>query len=248
MLINAEVRVPFKACARGIAKITNAKRSNAFTIWDEEETILASYNAIHKDMASFQVDQFWKVEEEIEMGFRRSMDSKCRRGHAPIGVGDQMFYAASDLSSVRIRDGNASIAFWQFCQTKQLHHEMVPCMSVASPILTLVEHGKWKKLMVAPVSAVKEIKLQNMVHQIDDTVANEELQDEEDAFDVTFAKALLHHLRDWSGAIVDPQAAHHRRPRAKVIDDLHDESERATEKSFGSLKDDEEMITKTKAF
>ena len=60
MLINAEVRVPFKACARGIAKITDAKRSNAFTIWDEEETILASYNAIHKDMASFQVDQFWK--------------------------------------------------------------------------------------------------------------------------------------------------------------------------------------------
>ena len=49
-----------------------------------------------------------------------------------------------------------------------------------------------------------------MVHQIDDTVANEELQDEEDAFDVTFAKALLHHLRDWFGAIIDPQAAHHR--------------------------------------
>ena len=89
-----------------------------------------------------------------------------------------MFYAASDLSSVRIRDGNASIAFWQFCQTMQLHHEMVPCMLVAALILTLVEHGKWKKLMVAQVSAVKEIELQNMVHQIDDTVANEELQDE----------------------------------------------------------------------
>ena len=78
-------------------------------------------------------------------------------------------------------------------------------MSVASPILTLVEHGKWKKLMVAQVSVVKEIKWQNMVHQIDDTIANEELQDEADAFDVTFAKALLHHLRDWSGAIVDPR-------------------------------------------
>ena len=121
-------------------------------------------------------------------------------------------------------------------------------MLVASPILTLVEHGKWTKLMVAPVSAVKEIKWQNMVHQTDDTVANEELQDEEDVFDVSFAKALLHHLRDWSGAIVDPQAAHHRRPRANVIYDLHDESERATEKSFGSPKDDEEMITKTNVF
>ena len=31
-----------------------------------------------------------------------------------------------------------------------------------------------------------------------------------------------------------------------MIDDLHDESERATEKSFGSPKDDEEMITNTK--
>ena len=52
------------------------------------------------------------------------------------------------------------------------------------------------------------------MHQADDTedfqVANEDVQDEEDAIDVKFAKALLNHLRDWSGAIIDPQAAHHR--------------------------------------
>ena len=91
---------------------------------------------------------------------------------------------------------------------------MVPCMLVASPIFTLVEHGKWKKLMVAQVSAVKAIKLENMLHQADDTedfqVANEDVQDEEDAIDVKLAKASLNHLRDWSGAIIDPQAAHHR--------------------------------------
>ena len=53
-----------------------------------------------------------------------------------------------------------------------------------------------------------------MKHRADDTkdfqVANEDVQDEEDAIDVKFAKALLNHLRDWSGAIIDPQAAHHR--------------------------------------
>ena len=91
---------------------------------------------------------------------------------------------------------------------------MVPCMLVAAPILSLVEHCKWKTFMVATVSGVKAIELENMLHQADDTedfqVANEDVQDEEDAIDVEFAKALLHHLRDWSGAIIDPQAAHHR--------------------------------------
>ena len=79
-----------------------------------------------------------------------------------------------------------------------------------------------------------------MMHRADDTkdfqVANEDVQDEEDAIDVKFAKALLNHLRDWSGAIIDPQAAHHRRPRAKVFDDLHDESERATELFGAALR------------
>ena len=86
---------------------------------------------------------------------------------------------------------------------------MVPCMLVAAPILSLVEHGKWKTLMVAPVSVVKAIQLENMQHQADYTedfqVGNEDVQHEEDAIDVKFAKALLNHLRDWSGAIIDPR-------------------------------------------
>ena len=207
-------KIQFKTCARGIAKVTVAQRSNAFTIWDAEEAILAGYNSVHTDMASFKVDQFWSCESPIELGFRRSMDSKCRYGVAPIQLNVQLFFAGGDLSSVRICDGNSIIAFSQFCQRRQLQHEMVPCMLVAAPILSLVEHGKWKTLMVAPVSAVKAIKLENMLHQADDTadfqVANEDVQDEEDAIDVEFAKALLNHLRDWSGAIIDPQAAHHR--------------------------------------
>ena len=86
---------------------------------------------------------------------------------------------------------------------------MVSFIMVAAPILSLVEHGKWKTLMVAQVSVVNAIQFENMVRQADDTedfqIANEDVQDEEDAIDVKFAKALLNHLRDWSGAIIDPR-------------------------------------------
>ena len=107
-------KIPFKTCARGIAKVTVAQRSNAFTIWDAEEAILAGYNSVHTDMASFKVDQFWSCESPIEFGFRRSMDSKCRYGVAPIQLNVQLFFAGGDLSSVRICDGNSIIAFSLF--------------------------------------------------------------------------------------------------------------------------------------
>ena len=53
--------------------------------------------------------------------------------------------------------------------------------------------------------------------------------------------------RGTPGILLRPMPAAIRRPRAKVYDDPDDESERESEKSFGSLKDDEEMIAKTKA-
>ena len=54
--------------------------------------------------------------------------------------------------------------------------------------------------------------------------------------------------RGTPGILLRPMPAAIRRPRAKVYDDPDDESERESEKSFGSLKGNEEMKLKAQLF